>query len=125
MSAIKDFVIEFKEFILKRNAIDMALGIILGVSFGKVISSLVNDIITPPIGYLLGGVTFPNLRIVLKKAVMHNGVLEHEVAINYGFFLQTIFDFLIVAFSAFIIIKFMTKLIDKKEVEDWSQYIKK
>lgn len=125
MSAIKDFVIEFKEFILKRNAIDMALGIILGVSFGKVISSLVNDIITPPIGYLLGGVTFPNLRIVLKKAVMHNGILEHEVAINYGFFLQTIFDFLIVAFSAFIIIKFMTKLIDKKEVEDWSQYIKK
>lgn len=125
MSAIKDFVIEFKEFILKRNAIDMALGIILGVSFGKVISSLVNDIITPPIGYLLGGVTFPNLRIVLKKAVMHNGVLEHEVAINYGFFLQTIFDFLIVAFSAFIIIKFMSKLIDKKEIEDWSQYIKK
>lgn len=117
---------EFKNFILKRNAIDMALGIVLGVSFGKVVSSLVNDIITPPIGFLLGGATFPNLKIILKEAVKHKKhIIHHEVAITYGQFLQSIIDFLLIAFSAFLIMKFVNKIILHRENEDmdWTQYI--
>lgn len=125
MSRLTNLFNEFKDFVLKRNAIDMALGIVLGVSFGKVISSLVNDIITPPIGFLLGGATFPNLKIVLKEAVRNNRqIVNHEVAINYGHFLQSIMDFLLVAFSAFLIIKFVNKIILHRESEiDWTQYI--
>ena len=125
---VKKFFNEFKVFSLKKNAIDMALGIILGVSFGKVISSLVDNIITPPIGLILGGVSFSSLKVVLKKAVEENGRVVHsEVSINYGLFLQTIIDFVIVAFTVFLVLKFIDKLIKKKETEsvDWSQYIKK
>lgn len=124
MTNLKLLFNEFKNFILKRSAVDMALGIILGVSFGKVVSSLVNDIITPPIGYILGGVSFPNLKIVLKEA---SKGCKNEVSINYGHFLQTVFDFLIVAFTAFLIIKFINQLVHKKEDDsvDWTQYIKK
>ena len=125
---LTNFFNEFKIFILKRNAIDMALGIILGVSFGKVVSSLVNDILTPPIGLILGDVAFPNLKIILKNAVVKNGkIVQSQISINYGHFMQTVIDFLIIAFTAFLIIKFISRVIKHNEScsLDWSEYIKK
>ncbi len=106
MSIIK----EFKAFAMKGNVVDMAVGIIIGAAFGKIISSIVNDIIMPPIGLLVGGVNFSDLKIVMKDAV---GTAP-AVSINYGNFLQVSFDFLIVAFSIFIVIKAMNSM-KKKE----------
>ena len=128
IDSVKKFLNEFKEFSFKKDAMAMALGIVLGVSFGKVVTSLVNDIITPPIGFILGGVTFPDLKIVLKPAVMiKNRVIDPEVAIHYGRFLQAMIDFLLVAFGAFIIIKFVHKVLRAQDADsvDWTQYIKK
>ena len=101
---------EFKEFAVKGNAIDMAVGIIIGASFGKIINSLVNDVIMPPLGLLIGGVDFKNLKIILKAATAD----APAVAINYGQFINTTIDFLIVAFSIFIVIKGINTL--KKKV---------
>jgi large conductance mechanosensitive channel len=95
------FVDEFKAFALKGNVVDMAVGIIIGAAFGKIVSSVVNDIIMPPIGLLVGGVTFTDLKVVLKAATE----AAPAVTWNYGNFLQVTFDFLIVAFSVFLMIK--------------------
>jgi len=92
---------EFKEFAVKGNAVDMAVGIIIGAAFGKIVSSLVADIIMPPIGMLLGGVNFTDLTLTLKEATMDAAA----VTINYGNFLQTVLDFLIVAWAIFIVVK--------------------
>lgn len=100
---------EFKEFAVKGNVVDMAVGIIIGAAFGKIVSSFVGDVIMPPIGMLIGGVDFSNLSIVLKEAVAPNPA----VVISYGKFLQTVFDFVIVAFAIFMAIKAMNTL--KKE----------
>jgi large conductance mechanosensitive channel len=108
MSMIK----EFKEFAMRGNVIDMAIGIIIGAAFGKIVTSIVNDIIMPPIGILVGGVDFKDLKIVLKEAVD----AKSAVTLNYGNFIQVIIDFLIVAFSVFIIIKLMNSAKKKKEV---------
>lgn len=97
MSIIK----EFKEFAIKGNAIDMAVGIVIGASFGKIVSSLVSDVIMPPIGMLLGGADFKNLKLTLKAAMLD----KPEVTLNYGLFINNIIDFLIVAFSIFIVVK--------------------
>ena len=94
---------EFKAFALKGNVVDMAVGIIIGAAFGKIVTSLVNDIILPPIGLLMGGVDFKDLTIVLKEVVGKNPA----VTINYGNFIQVIIDFLIVAFAIFMVIKAM------------------
>lgn len=102
---------EFKAFALKGNVIDMAVGIIIGGAFGKIVSSVVNDIIMPPIGLLVGGVNFTDLKIVMKEAVGSSPA----VTLNYGNFLQVTFDFLIIAFSIFMVIKFMNNLNRKKE----------
>ncbi len=101
---------EFKEFAVKGNVIDMAVGIIIGAAFGKIVSSLVGDVIMPPIGVVLGGVDFSNLSIVVQAAVDK----KPAVLINYGKFLQTIIDFTIVAFAMFMAIKAMNTL-KKKE----------
>lgn len=102
---------EFKQFALKGNVVDLAIGIVIGGAFGKIISSLVNDIIMPPIGMLLGGVNFTALKITLKP-----GTLGSEaVAVNYGVFLQTVIDFLIIAWAIFLVIKMLNSL--KKEEE--------
>ena len=103
---------EFKAFALKGNVVDMAVGIIIGC-----VSSLVSDIIMPPIGMLVGGMNFSNLHIVLQKAHMNEatGKMVEAVTLNYGNFIQTTIDFLIIAFSIFIAIKFMNKLRTKKE----------
>ncbi|MBU0533909.1 MAG: large-conductance mechanosensitive channel protein MscL [Candidatus Omnitrophica bacterium] len=97
---------EFKEFAIKGNAINMAIGIIIGASFGKIVTSLVNDIIMPPLGVLIGGVDFKNLKIILKKAYAD----IPAVTLNYGQFINTVLDFLIVAFTIFLMIKVINRL---------------
>lgn len=103
---------------MRGNVIDMAVGVIIGGAFGKIVTSIVNDLIMPGIGLIIGGVNFKDLKIVLKKAVM-DGELEISpaVSINYGNFLQTTFDFLIIAFAIFMLVKAVNKLTKKKEVE--------
>ena len=97
---------EFRDFAVKGNVIDMAVGIIIGAAFGKVVSSLVNDIIMPPVGMLLGGVDFKNLQLVLKEAsVSPAGEAVAAVGVRYGLFINTVLDFLIVAFTIFMVIR--------------------
>jgi large conductance mechanosensitive channel len=102
---------EFKAFAMRGNVVDMAIGIILGAAFGKIVSSLVNDIIMPPIGLLVGGVDFTDLQIVLKEAVGETPA----VTVNYGVFIQVVIDFLIVAFAIFMAVKAMNSLKKKQE----------
>ncbi|MDY6121824.1 MAG: large-conductance mechanosensitive channel protein MscL [Porphyromonas sp.] len=109
------FLKEFKEFAIKGNVVDMAVGIIIGGAFGKIVSSLVQDIVMPPIGMLLGNVNFADLRYVLKEATVKAGETIPEVAINYGAFLQTAIDFLIIALAIFLMIKAMNKFKRKEE----------
>jgi large conductance mechanosensitive channel len=97
---------EFREFAVKGDAVDMAVGIVIGAAFGKIVSSLVNDIIMPPIGLLLGGVDFKHLKLVLKAATLETP----EVTLNYGQFINTTIDFLIVAFSIFLVVKSINRL---------------
>ncbi len=101
MSIIQDF----KAFAMKGNVIDMAVGVVIGGAFGKIVTSLVNDLIMPPLGFLIGGVDFSDLKIVLAAATSEAA----EVSINYGNFLQTVIDFLLVAASIFLMIRLMTK----------------
>ncbi len=102
---------EFKAFAIKGNVVDMAVGIIIGLAFGKIVSSAVNDIIMPPIGLLLGGVNFTDLKVVMKAATE----TVPAVTWNYGNFIQVVIDFLIVAFVVFMLIKAIN-LAKKKEV---------
>ncbi|MDF1675718.1 MAG: large-conductance mechanosensitive channel protein MscL [Vicingaceae bacterium] len=104
---------EFKSFAVKGNVIDMAVGIIIGAAFGKIVSSFVNDVIMPPIGILIGGVKFSSLKIVLKEAVGETPA----IAINYGNFLQVTFDFLIIALAIFMVIKAMNAAKKKEEAK--------
>ena len=103
---------EFRDFAVKGNVADMAIGIIIGGAFGKIVSSLVADVIMPPLGLLIGGVNFTGLKVTLKEAVEK----QTAVTLNYGAFLQAVFDFTIVAFAMFMLIKAMNKL--KKQSED-------
>jgi len=102
---------EFKAFAMRGNVVDMAVGIIIGAAFGKIVSSFVGDVIMPPLGLLIGGVDFSNLSIVLKEA----GGAAPAVTLAYGKFIQTVFDFLIVAFAIFLAIKAMNTLKRKEE----------
>ena len=107
---------EFKEFAMRGNVLDMAVGIVIGGAFGKIVSSFVEDILMPPIGVLLGGVIFTDLKIVFKQAVMDGeNVVTPEVALRYGNFIQVIFDFLIIAFAIFMLLKAVNKFNKKKE----------
>lgn len=105
------FVSEFKEFAMKGNVVDMAVGIIIGAAFGKIVASLVADVIMPPIGLALGGVDFSDLAIVLKEATAD----ADAVKIAWGKFVQTVIDFLIVAMAVFVGIKAMNSLKKKEE----------
>lgn len=111
------FLQEFKAFAMKGNVIDMAVGVIIGGAFGKIVSSIVADVIMPPIGLLVSGVNFTDLKWVLKPAEMVDGKEIAAVTLNYGNFLQVTFDFLIIAFSIFMFIKLLTKLTEKKKEE--------
>lgn len=110
---------EFKQFAMRGNVVDMAVGIIIGGAFGKIVTSVVSDIIMPPIGLLVGGVNFTDLKVVLKEAVMENGAeIAPAVTLNYGNFLQVVFDFIIVAFAIFLMVKGMNALNRKKAKEE-------
>ena len=108
------FINDFKEFAVKGNAIDMAVGVIIGGAFGKIVSSIVDDIIMPPIGWIIGGVNFTDLKITLPTEEIAGQTLP-AATINYGNFLQTTFDFVIIAFCVFMLIKGINKLSRKKE----------
>ena len=108
---------EFKKFMLKGNVVDLAIAVVIGAAFGKIVASLVNDIIMPFVGLLIGGINFTDLKILITPA---SGGIE-EVAIRYGMFLQTIIDFLIIGLTVFVFVKLITKFQKKKEelpVED-------
>ena len=102
---------EFREFATRGNVVDMAVGVIIGASFGKIVTSVVNDILMPPIGFILGGTKFTNLAITLKEA---SGDIP-AVSINYGNFIQVVIDFIIIAFIIFMLIKIMNSIQRKKE----------
>ena len=122
------FIEDFKAFALKGNVVDMAVGVIIGGAFGKIVTSLVNDIIMPPIGVMTGGVDFKDLKIILKDAVPATvdeagneiAAATEAVTLNYGMFIQNVIDFLIVALAIFFMIKGITKLssIAKKKKEE-------
>ena len=101
---------EFKQFAMRGNVIDLAVGVVIGAAFGKIVSSLVADVIMPPIGVLVGGVNFTDLGITLKQAqTAASGEVIPAVTINYGNFLQATFDFIIIAFAIFLFIKLIKK----------------
>lgn len=115
MSIIK----EFKEFTSKGNVVDLAVGLIIGGAFGKIVSSLVADVIMPPLGLLIGGVTFTDIKLTLKDSVIDTAgkVTAQAVTLNIGNFIQVIIDFLIVAIAIFLMIKAINRMQRKKEVE--------
>jgi large conductance mechanosensitive channel len=104
-------VSEFKEFAMRGNVVDMAVGIIIGAAFGKIVSSFVSDIIMPPLGVIIGGVDFTDLAVTIKAATEN----AEAVTLKYGAFIQTVLDFLIVAFAIFMAIKLMNSLKKKEE----------
>ena len=116
MSFLKDF----KAFAMRGNVIDMAVGVIIGGAFGKIVTSVVNDIIMPPIGLLVGGVNFTDLKLVMKPAELNEAGEEivAAVTLNYGNFLQQTFDFLIIAFSIFLFISLIKKVSDRMKTEE-------
>jgi len=113
---MKKFFQEFKTFAMRGNVIDMAIGIIIGGAFGKIVSSLVADVIMPCVGVLVGGINFTDLKITLKEAALNAmGEVVPAVTLNYGVLIQVVFDFIIIALCIFLIIKTLNKLSRKKE----------
>jgi large conductance mechanosensitive channel len=108
---IMEIIQEFKKFAMRGNVVDLAVGVIIGGAFGKIVSSLVSDIIMPPIGFGLGGVNFSDLKIILKQGI---GDIA-PITLNYGAFLQATVDFVIIAFAVFMMIKGINALAKKKE----------
>ncbi len=107
------FVQEFKDFAIKGNAVDMAVGVIIGGAFGKIVTSMVNDLIMPPIGWLIGGINFKDLKCELPVNPLNEG--GEPVSIAYGSFLQTCLDFLIIALCVFMMVRALMKLSRKKD----------
>lgn len=105
---------EFKEFAVKGNVIDLAVGVVIGTAFGKIVTSLVNDIIMPPIGVLMGGINFSNFAFTLRAATEETAA----VTLNYGAFINAVVDFLIIAFAIFIVIKQINRLKKKEEKKE-------
>lgn len=112
------FLQDFKAFAMKGNVVDMAVGVIIGGAFGKIVSSVVADVIMPPIGLLVGGMNFTDLKWVMKPAEVVNGEEVAAVTLNYGNFLQATFDFIIIALSIFLFIRLIAKLTEKKKKEE-------
>lgn len=115
---MKKFLQDFKEFAMRGNVIDMAVGVVIGAAFGKIVSSLVADIIMPGIGVLLGGVNFSDLAITLKEAVVdaEGKITTPAVLIKYGVFIQVILDFILIALSVFLLVRGIMSLRKKEEV---------
>lgn len=113
---MKRFFEEFKKFAMRGNVIDLAVGVVVGGAFGKITTSLVNDIIMPVVSMLTGGVNFSDWKIILKQAVVENGEeISAAVSINYGTFISVIIDFIILAFAVFCMVKAINSLHRKKE----------
>ncbi|MBR6934780.1 MAG: large-conductance mechanosensitive channel protein MscL [Clostridia bacterium] len=113
------FFKEFKEFVMRGNVIDMAVGVVIGGAFGKIVTSLVNDVVMPPIGLAIGGVAFSELKATLKPAILAEDgetVVKEAVTLNYGNFIQTILEFLIIALCIFIVIRTINKI--RKKIEE-------
>lgn len=109
---------DFKDFAMRGNVIDMAVGVVIGAAFGKIVSSLVDDLIMPLVGVATGGMNFTDFKWVIQKAVMDGEtVIRPEVTLNWGTWIQTIVDFLIVAFCIFIMIRFINRMKKEKELE--------
>ncbi len=115
---MKKFISDFKAFALKGNIVDMAIGVVIGGAFGKIVTSLVNDIITPLIGLLTGNISLSDLKFVLAEAVIDASgeVTTPELAVTYGAFLQTVIDFFIIAFSIFMVMRVAMNA--RKKIED-------
>lgn len=112
------FLKEFKDFVSRGNVIDLAVGLVLGTAFGSIVSSLVADIIMPPLGWIIKSVDFRNIKIPLQQAVVENGkVVQEAVTINIGNFIQTVIQFLIIAFSIFLLLKAINKFRKKEEAK--------
>lgn len=114
------FLDEFKKFAIKGNVIDMAIGIMIGTAFNGIVSSLVNDMIMPPIGYVTGGIKFDSFKFILKPEVTDNAgkVLAGAVSVNYGNFIQVLFNFVLVALSMFVAVKILNTLKEMQERKD-------
>lgn len=116
---MKDFLDEFKKFVMRGNVIDLAVGVVIGAAFGKIVASLVSDIVMPPLGLLIGGLDFSDLFITLKGPSGFATVAEAQkagaVTLNYGLFINTIVQFTIVAFAIFVVIKQVNRLHKKEE----------
>ncbi len=107
---------EFKQFAVKGNVIDLAVGIIIGAAFGRIVTSLVNDILMPPLGLIIGGINFKDLKYVLSEPVVEGGkVIAEGASINYGNFIQSLVDFLIIALSIFLLVKAINTMKRKEE----------
>ena len=110
------FISEFKEFAMRGNVVDMAVGIVIGGAFGKIVSSFVSDVVMPPIGMLTGGADFSDMAMTLQEAsVLEDGTEVAAVTLNYGAFANTVIDFVIIAFAIFVVIKMMNKMKKKEE----------
>lgn len=113
--AVKKFMAEFQEFAVKGNVVDLAVGVIIGAAFGKIVTSLVNDVLMPVIGYFTGGVNFSEHRWVIQEAaVKGEEIITPEIAISWGVFVQAIVDFIIVAFCIFCMVRFIMNLRNRK-----------
>ncbi len=113
-SIMRSFIKEFQEFAIKGNVVDLAVGVIIGAAFGKIVTSLVTDIVMPPIGLVVGGVNFTDLKIIMRQAI--DG--KPAVTLNYGNFLQVLFDFVIVAIAIFVIVKGINMLKRSEQAEE-------
>lgn len=113
---------EFKEFALRGNVLDLAIGVIIGGAFGKIVSSLVDDLIMPIISLLTGGINFENLFIILQKGNAEKGI--EEIAFRYGAFIQNLVDFLIIAFSIFLLVRTVNKISSKLKKEKEAEELK-
>ena len=114
------FIKEFTDFAVKGNALDLAVGVIIGAAFGKVVNSIVTDIFMPPLGWVIGGVNFNELQWVIRPAIeaSEGAAAQAAVAIRYGAFLDTVIQFVIIALSVFVAIKFLNKLAALRDLEE-------
>jgi large conductance mechanosensitive channel len=120
MKKVKKVFDEFKQFAVKGNMIDLAIGVIIGTAFNGVVKSLVDDVIMPPIGALIGGIKFDAFKLVLREQVLDSSgvVLSQAVSLNYGAFIQILFNFLIIALTVFMVVKVMNKLKKAEEKKE-------
>lgn len=106
---------DFRDFAMRGNVIDLAVGVVIGAAFGKIVTSLVNDLIMPPLGLIVGGDHFKNLKVVLRQDVIGPDGKVADVTWNYGAFIQNVLDFLIIAFAIFLLVKFIKRFRKKEE----------